>query len=772
VALLVATRPGTRFDSERSGLPRIALRGLDASAARALVAAAHGDLPARVAQRLAERTGGNPLALLEVAAVLTPAQRAGIEPIEDPVPMGATVERTFGRAFEALSNETRRALLIAAVSESGATEEVVQAMAASGIGASALEDAERAGVVTVADGTLSFRHPILRSVAYRAMAAPDRRAAHRAVAEAVIGPRSAERRAWHRAAASLTPDEAVAAALAEAAAGARGRGGPAAAVSASERAARLTPHGEQRARRLRQAAEDRLTVGGADRALALLDEALALDPDPLLRADIQHLRGLAEERGGNPAAAAGLLAAEAAKVAPRDTRRAAAMTMAAVQPYFEAGQTATALVTAHRGWELAARAGLGPMPAGLPLGMMLLLCGQRRRARPLLVQAATWLEGTAAPFQLGPILYFGLGQAFTWLGEYDRAWTILSGGIGQARDWGAPALLPYGLLSASDLHFRVGRWAAAEAAGAEAVELAEQTGQPSDQGYALCVLAKVEAGLGRERECRAHLAAANQMIDSCGTESLRTHVAAALGFLELGLRRDAAIPALENLARIVGERPAADPEVLQWEPDLIEAYVRAGRRTDAEVTLRALAAAARRSGGRWALAATARCRGLLADEKGFAQHFGEALSGHDNPFEAARTMLCFGERLRRVGRRVEARENLQAALRTLQRLGARPWAERARGELRAAGGRSGRRQTVSEHLTSQELRVALVVAQGSTNRATAEALFLSTKTIEFHLRNIYRKLGIGSRTELVRAILTADHADRGELRERGFDSAQ
>lgn len=655
VVLLLAARSGEGHGLEGVGMSELALHGLDLAASLALLAAGPEPVDLGVATRLVAATGGNPLALIEVAAVLSPAQRAGIELIEDPVPAGATAERTFGRALGALPDGTRRALLIAAVSESGAMAEVMRALAVLGIGASALEEAERAGLVVIADGTLSFRHPLLRSVAYRALPAPDRRTAHRLIAEAVRGPRSAERRAWHRAAASLVPDEAVAASLAEAAAAARVRGGPAAAVPASERAARLTPDGEQRARRLLQAAEDRLTVGGAGRALALLGEALALDPDPLLRADIQHLRGLAEERSGNPAGAAALLLTEAARVGSRDTRRAAVMTIAAVQPHFESGQTATGLATARRGWKLAAQASLGPMPAGLPLGMMLLLCGERRQARPLLVQAATWLEGTAAPFHLGPVLYFGLGQAFVWLSEYDRAWTILSSGIGQARDWSAPALLPYGLLSASDLHFRVGRWVAADAAGTEAVELAEQTGQPTDQAYALCVLARVEAGLGRERQCLAHLAAANHLIDRCGTEILRAHVAAALGFLELGLGRDAAIPALEDLARIVGERPAADPEVLQWEPDLIEAYVRAGRRADAEVALRAFAGAARRSGGRWALATTARCHGLLDDDGGFAEHFREALAGHDTPFETARTRLCFGERLRRAGRRVEAR---------------------------------------------------------------------------------------------------------------------
>jgi DNA-binding CsgD family transcriptional regulator len=195
--------------------------------------------------------------------------------------------------------------------------------------------------------------------------------------------------------------------------------------------------------------------------------------------------------------------------------------------------------------------------------------------------------------------------------------------------------------------------------------------------------------------------------------------------------------------------------VILWPPDLVEAYVRLGRGADAEAVLEPFERAARHSGSRWAAATAARCRGLLAPEDGFEEPFAAALEYDDMPFEAARTRLALGERLRRAGRRVDARVALREALVTFARLGAQPWAQRARTELRASGERVRRGSpTAAEQLTPQELQVALEIARGSTNREAAAALFLSPKTIEFHLRNIYRKLGLRSRTELVRAMLS------------------
>jgi DNA-binding CsgD family transcriptional regulator len=396
------------------------------------------------------------------------------------------------------------------------------------------------------------------------------------------------------------------------------------------------------------------------------------------------------------------------------------------------------------------------MPAGLPLAMALLLSNDRPSARPMLLGAVEWLDGAEDPWALGPVLVFGIGQGLMWMEDHARARRLLESAIAQCRAWSAPGLMPYGLLCLCELEFRDGRWAQAYAAGAEAVRLAEETGQINDAGYAMAVLARVEAALGREADCRAHLAGALAIVDRLGAEIVRGYIGSTAGLLELGLgRSEEAVAVLEQTAGFLGVRPAGDPAVLQWPPDLVEAHARLGRREKAEAVLVPFERSAARAGSRWATAAAARCRGLLAPDDGFEEPLAAALTYDEMPFETARTRLVLGERLRRAGRRVEARAALREALVTFSRLGAQPWAQRARTELRASGERVRRGSpTATEQLTPQELQVALEVARGSTNREAAAALFLSTKTIEFHLRNVYRKLGIRSRTELVRLMLT------------------
>ena len=271
VVLLLAARSGEPVGTEPAGVVELVLDGLDAGASAALLEQAGAFAP-EVATRLFDATGGNPLALLELSRLLNDAQRSGAEPIEEPVPVGAGIERAFRHRIDALPEASRHALAMAAASESGALDE----LSAAGLDLGALEAAEAAGLLAVADGRLTFRHSLLRSVAYRAVPASEQRAAHRALADALEG----ERRAWHLAAAAVAPDEEVAAALAEAAGAARARGGPAAAMHAAERAARLTPEPERRVPRLLEAAGDVVWGGRPDRAQELLAEALELAEDP------------------------------------------------------------------------------------------------------------------------------------------------------------------------------------------------------------------------------------------------------------------------------------------------------------------------------------------------------------------------------------------------------------------------------------------------------------------------------------------------------------
>jgi DNA-binding CsgD family transcriptional regulator len=244
-----------------------------------------------------------------------------------------------------------------------------------------------------------------------------------------------------------------------------------------------------------------------------------------------------------------------------------------------------------------------------------------------------------------------------------------------------------------------------------------------------------------------------------------------MGFCDLGLGRyEEVVAGLAPVAAYADQSSLANPIVVQWRPDLIEAYIRLDRRDEARASLERLEQEAEHSQLTWARAAAARCRGLLAEEGAYEEEFQAALALHDatpTPFERARTELCFGERLRRTGQRVEARTWLRKALDTFESLGAEPWAERARSELRASGETARRRDTAaSDQLTAQELQVAMIVAGGATNREAAAALFLSPKTIEFHLGHIYRKLGLRSRAQLAAVFAGAGEGGVPALAER------
>ncbi len=257
------------------------------------------------------------------------------------------------------------------------------------------------------------------------------------------------------------------------------------------------------------------------------------------------------------------------------------------------------------------------------------------------------------------------------------------------------------------------------------------------------------------------MAQALETAESLDIGSIPTYGLSVLGLLELGLGRpERALVHLEPTAELVERQSLRDPSVVEWAPDLVMAYSRLGRTAEAETTLEEFEGQAKRTGRTWALAAAARCRGLLADDDGFEQHFEVALSWHartPTPFPRALSELCLGERLRRSRRPTDARAPLRSALETFDRLGAEPWSAQARGELAATGERTTPSPSSGlGELTAQELQVALLVARGTTNREAAAALLLSPKTIEFHLGKAYRKLGVRSRTELARLVAAAE----------------
>jgi ATP/maltotriose-dependent transcriptional regulator MalT len=350
------------------------------------------------------------------------------------------------------------------------------------------------------------------------------------------------------------------------------------------------------------------------------------------------------------------------------------------------------------------------------------------------------------------LLYAAL--AAEYLGDVTTEQALAARAVSFVRTHGRVGSLPVALEVLATAEAWSGQYAAAAADAAEGLRILRDTGQAASAPDLLAFLARLAAVQGREDECRAHAEEALARAGALGLGLPAAEASHALALLELGLGRPA--EAFERLHALAGAAPGAGhPRLAQLAVgDLVEAAVLSGRADAAETALSAFERWIEHSNAPPMLALLARCRGQLASGDAAASHFAAALrlhAGHDRPFERARTELLYGEALRRARRRLEARAHLRAALETFERLGAVPWEERARRELRASGETARKRDpsTVDE-LTPQELQIARFVSEGGTNRQIAAQLFLSTRTIDYHLRKIFRKLDISSRAELIK----------------------
>jgi DNA-binding CsgD family transcriptional regulator len=722
-----------------AGLERLELTGLEAAAARELIAESSEVVAPAVAETLLAASGGNPLALLELPGALSAEQRAGREPLEDPLPIGPSLEDAFRQRLDVLSEDGSWSLLVAAAGDSDALDPVATAL---GGDVGGLEQAEAAGLVTLSEGAVRFRHPLVRAVAYHSAQPATRRRAHRALADALAGDDG--RRVWHLAAAATGPDEEVAALLEQTAAIAADRSGYAAAATALRRAALLTPAPSERARRLFLAGEHADLAGREDDALAALNDALRW-ADPLLRGRIQHLRGRILAYRSPREAIDTILVPEAARIEPLDASLAVLMLTDAALALPDDWDARPLLERA----QAAAERSKGQLTPQARLILDTLLLTERLDS-PAEWQWDALLELADDLAYAESLLTVALSASFE--GEFEPAGELFHRVLSTARRSSALGVLASGLAMLVWHDYYTNQWTHAVAHGTEALELIEETGRVRHHASLLFMLGRLDAVSGREEECREHVARAVQVSAELALDDLSGWQAAvALGLLELGLGHPAeAVRHLEH--GVCDERGALLPGVARGHGDLIEAYIRAGDADRAQAALAEWEPQARSLERGWALAVCARCAGLLAADELFEQHFDEALSRHEDapvPFDTARTHLAYGERLRRAHRRVEAREHLREALAVFDRLGARPWMERTRTELAATGERLRKRDPyAAEELTAQELQVALVVAGGATNREAAAQLFVSPKTIEAHLGSIYRKLGVRSRTEL------------------------
>jgi DNA-binding CsgD family transcriptional regulator len=741
LALLFAVREGEGTELGVA-LPTIELEPLEVAASMELLHERFGStIAAEVARHLAEATSGNPLALLEVAPLLSEGERVGREPLPDHLPASESVERTVRRALRSLPPEARRALLVAAASDSATTGDLA-----------ALEPAEDAGLVRIHAGSVSFRHPLVRSAIYQAASLDERRVAHRLLADTFTGEEDADRAAWHLAAAAEGPDESVAAALEAAASRFAERGGQASASRALERAAELSEDDGARARRLHAAGRTAQHAGDLERAVALAERALAVVRDPVTHADASLLTWQTNEWRG-VAFDDVELEREAERVATFDATRASLLLALSSTAAWMRLDLERALRLARHSVQICPATADGPADshwrlwdaaagARWNLAFVLLLLG-----RP--AEADEAIRGLAR----GDLSL----DYHAYVERYDEARSRAERELRLCRAAGNTTGVMWITKSLAVVDLWQGRFSAARAAAAQSLAIAESIALPRGIAANLAILAWLAAVEGRESEAREYVALGDDLARSgLGHAPLRARLQATLGLLELGLARPlAAIERLRPVADLAERHGVREPSVLPYAPDLIEAYARAGEREAATRELAKLADLANALDRRWALAAVARLRGLLGRDDDLDEHFGAALELHEqgagSAFERARTELLYGERLRRAKRRVEAREHLRNAIELFDGLGAAPWSEQARRELRASGESIPRRDpTAPEKLTPQELQIALQVAEGRTNRDVAAALFLSPKTVEFHLTHVYRKLNIHSRAELVR----------------------
>jgi DNA-binding CsgD family transcriptional regulator len=751
IALVLACREGEPSLLDGADLRTLRLPGLDrASAAELLVAEG---VATEAVDRLYRATGGNPLALLELAP---DASQVPALPGDGPVPISMSIANAFARRAERLPASTRRMLLLAAASNTGDVALLARAAGRLQLTVEDLVPAEDAGLVRLEAGQAEFVHPLARSAVYARAPAPERRKAHAALAGS-LPDRDLDARAWHLAAASVGPNDEAAAALEQAGRRAFERSAYAVAAGALERAGRLTSADAERGPRLFAAAEAAWLAGDATRTLGLLDDARGYADDVALAARVDELRGEVAMRRGPVMEGSALIVSAAERIADTEPEAAIEMLAQAVEGAFYAGAAGAMVSAADRAAALA-QPGMSPRAeffAAMAQAVARVVDGDGEGG---IAAARRGVEIYEAANELrdDPRLVHWAVLGPLWIREAEAGRNLLDAAFERARGEAAIGLMPSLLHHLARDQATTDRWAAAEASYDEGIRLARETDQRTELGACLAGMAWLLARQGREESCRSHAREATAVCDELGLGLYGVWATQALGDLELGAGRPAeAIAHYERQLAAMRSLGIADVDV-STAPELVEAQLRVGRRAAAADAAEPYLAAAERKGQPWALARAARCRGLLADENELDAHFQEALDHHartGDVFETARTELAYGSRLRRARQRVAARDHLRAAQETFERLGAVRWADQTAAEL-AATGETARRRNAStlDDLTPQEMQIATLLAQGKTTREAAAAVFLSPKTIEYHLRHVYRKLGINSRAELAEAL--------------------
>jgi DNA-binding CsgD family transcriptional regulator/tetratricopeptide (TPR) repeat protein len=757
VAMLFGTRdPATGGDL--AGLPELALQGLSDVDARALLASVlPGPLDERVRDRIIAESGGNPLALLELPHGATAAELAGGFGLPGAGPLSGRIEDIFRRRLAPLPATTRQLLLLAAAEPTGDPALLWRAADRLGIGIEAADAAESEGLLEFG-ARLTFRHPLVRSAIYRSTSPGERRAVHRALAEATDPQLDPDRRALHRAHAAVGPDEDVAAELERSAGRAQAGGGLAAAAALLEQAARLTPSPARRGERALAAAKAKHQAGAPDAALRLLATAQAGPLDELQRARVDLLRGqiaFAVNRGRD---APPLLLMAAKRLEPLDVGLARETYLDALWAAMFVGRLASGsglleVAQAARG---APPSSQPPRAADLLLdGLALLITEGYPAGTPILRRALSAFRSEDVSREEGLRWLWLACRAAANLWD-DETWAVLAiRQVQLARDAGALTVLPVALNSRIYMHLNAGELAAAAALIEEAQAITDGTGSRLAP-YGVVLLASWR---GREAEASELIDASLKEVLARG-EGLGLTViqwASAVLYNGLGRYQDAVAA-----AQRAGEDPHEQLFSIWAAVELIEAATRSGVPEHAASALERLSRSTGASGTDWALGIQARSRALVSDGEPAERLYREAIDRLGRTrmrVELARAHLLYGEWLRRENRRIDAREQLRTAHQMLTSMGADGFAERAARELRATGERV-RKRTIDTpaQLTARETQIARLAGDGLSNPEIAAQLFMSPRTVEYHLHKIFTKLAINSRNQLHSA-LANDRSD-------------
>jgi len=754
VGLIFATRGGT---DELAGLPQLEVDGLPADDARALLdSRLSAPLDSRVRDQIVSETRGNPLAMVELARGATPAQLAGGFALSSAVPLSQSIEESFRRRLDVLPAETRRLLQLAAADPVGEPVLVWRASKLLGIGPDAATPAAEAGLLDIG-ARVRFPHPLVRSAAYRSASLQERQDVHRALAQATDPVLDPDRRAWHRAQGAPGPDEDVAEELERSAGRAQARGGLAAAAAFLERASALTTDPAWRTARALAAAEAQVKAGAPESALRLLVTAEAGPIDELQRARMGLLRGriaFASSRGSD----APPLLLEAAKRLERlDVRLARETYLDAMSAGMFAGRLASPGGTVL---EVARAAGAAPRPTQPPRTPDLLLDGLAAHLTdgyaaglPILRRALTTFgSDMSTEEELRWLWLAGIAAIHLW---DDERWNLFSGRYVQlARDAGALGELPLALSSRIYMDLFAGELTIA-ASMIEEVQVAMEATAINLAPYGALGLAALR---GLEAEASAVIETSEKQVVLRGEGIGITVIewASALLYNSLG-RYKKALAAAQRAS----EYPADIGSATWGVVELVEASARSGMPELAAAAHRRLSETTRVSGTEWALGVEARSGALLsegADAERLYRESIERLGQTRVRVDLARGHLLYGEWLRGENRRVDARAQLRTAHELFASMGAGAFAGRARRAL-VATGETLRRSTIQRQveLTAQELLIARLARDGLTNPEIGIRLFISPRTVKYHLRKIFSKLDIGSRNQIGR-VLPSDAA--------------